>query len=383
MWPAVLPMFTTWPRRRATMCGRIARVTFNSPFRLVSIIRSQSSGSPSWILARPLASPALLSSTSGTWSAATSSAVAPFTAARSRTSTCASRAATPCPRSSSAPSSAKRSRRRAQRTRLAPSAAKRRAQAAPIPELAPVMRMSFPRTRFMPPSWSRLGELTRAARARGRPRSAHVAGMAQRVSPRLGPYAQAVRLPPHRDPVRQPPGRGIEHVDFPVVPARQPQLRAIRGDVAHVGAAAARDRPRRHDRARRRIEHRDASRAAAPAPDRVPPAVRDIQQPPVTTRIDPVRPLPRGDEADAAERDRVHQEHAVRHHVRHVEYAPVRGCADVLWHCPPAEPVRIEQQVRDDVPRGEIELEELPRELDLATRHIVAYLLLDPEGLSR
>src|SRR5207244_1916769 len=55
MCPAVEPRFTTWPRRRATMCGRIARVTLSNPFRFVSIMRSQSSGSPSWILDIPLA----------------------------------------------------------------------------------------------------------------------------------------------------------------------------------------------------------------------------------------------------------------------------------------------------------------------------------------
>src|SRR5207253_5869247 len=57
MCPAVEPRFTTWPRRRATMCGRIARVTLSNPFRFVSIMRSQSSGSPSWILDIPLARP--------------------------------------------------------------------------------------------------------------------------------------------------------------------------------------------------------------------------------------------------------------------------------------------------------------------------------------
>src|SRR5690242_15135190 len=149
MCPAVLPMFTTWPRRRATMWGRIARVTFNSPFTFVSIMRSQSSGSPSWILAMPLASPALLISTSGTRSARTSASAARLTAGRSRTSTTATESDTRCAVPSSAATRSKRSARRAHRTRLAPSAAKRRAHASPIPELAPVTRMSFPLIRLI------------------------------------------------------------------------------------------------------------------------------------------------------------------------------------------------------------------------------------------
>src|SRR6266704_390381 len=149
MCPAVEPMFTTCPRRRATMCGRIARVTLSRPFRFVSIMRSQSSGSPSWILESPLASPALLMRTSGTPPVATRSAAARFTSARSRTSTRASRTATRCRCSSSAASRSSRSRRRAHSTSAAPSPARRRAHASPIPELAPVTNMSLPLIRFM------------------------------------------------------------------------------------------------------------------------------------------------------------------------------------------------------------------------------------------
>src|SRR3990172_5573106 len=130
------------------MCGRIARETLSSPLTLVSIMRSQSSGSPSCSLLSPAASPALLRRMSGTASSATSSAAAAFTAARSRTSTWLVRTVTPCPHLSSEASLSSRSSRRAQSTRLAPSAAKRRAQDIPMPELAPVMSASLPVMRF-------------------------------------------------------------------------------------------------------------------------------------------------------------------------------------------------------------------------------------------
>src|SRR6266550_3889844 len=82
-------MFTTWPVRRATIYGSIARVTLSTPLMFVSIILSQSSKSPSCSGARPLASPALLRSTSGTPSPRSSTSACRCTAARSRTSTCA------------------------------------------------------------------------------------------------------------------------------------------------------------------------------------------------------------------------------------------------------------------------------------------------------
>src|SRR3989441_3163668 len=228
MWPAVEPMFTTWPRRRATMCGRIARVTLSSPFRLVSIMRSQSSGSPSWILAIPLASPALLMRTSGTCPPPVSSAAAALTAARSRTSTWASRTAVPCCWCSSAASCSSRSRRRAHSARLAPSPANRRAHASPIPELAPVMRMSFPLMRFIA--------------------SSHVPGMPQGIAPRLRPYAQAMRLATDLDAVHEAAGPRVEDVHLAVVAPRQPQLPAVGGHVPHVGTPATRHRPRDDDR---------------------------------------------------------------------------------------------------------------------------------------
>src|SRR5256886_334844 len=127
----------------------LARAALSTPFRFVSIMRSQSSGSPSWILDIPLARPALLMRTSGMCPPATRLAAAVFTAARSRTSTCASNTDVPWPSRSSALSRSSRSTRRAHSTSFAPSAAKRRAHAAPIPELAPVIRLSFPSIRLM------------------------------------------------------------------------------------------------------------------------------------------------------------------------------------------------------------------------------------------
>ena len=57
---------------------------------------------------------------------------------------------------------------------------------------------------------------------------------------------------------------------------------------------------------------------------RVPPSVGDVQTHAVAAGIQPVRPNSRGDETDARECDRIHQDDAATGHVRHEEHGSIR-----------------------------------------------------------
>src|SRR5207302_11457887 len=102
--------------------------------------------------------------------------------------------------------------------------------------------------------------------------SAHIAGVTERIAARLRPHRQSMRL--GADAYR--PDRstcGVDGVDDVVVAAGDPQQLAVGADVSHVGAAAARDRPRRLDFAGPEIEHRHASFALRRSVDLVRTAV--------------------------------------------------------------------------------------------------------------
>jgi hypothetical protein len=75
----------------------------------------------------------------------------------------------------------------------------------------------------------------RPLRRSGRRRSAHVAGVAEAVAPRLGPHAQAVRSAVDVDPLQQPAGPGVQDVDDAVVAAGEPEGAPVGADPAHVG----------------------------------------------------------------------------------------------------------------------------------------------------
>src|SRR3954464_12391679 len=124
----------TWPRPRATMPGSTARVAYIRPLQLVSTIWSQASTVARCAGSRPLARPALLTSTSMSANAGGRLVIANSTASRSRTSSSTASARSP----SSWARAAIRSPRRAEITTRAPSAANRRAIEVPNPELAPV-----------------------------------------------------------------------------------------------------------------------------------------------------------------------------------------------------------------------------------------------------
>src|SRR6267143_4575398 len=85
----------------------------------------------------------------------------------------------------------------------------------------------------------------------------HVAGVTERITSRLRPHAEAVRLVADGNPVRELTCRSIEDVHLVVVAAGYPQLLSVGGDVAHVGAPTAGNRPVGHDLVGQRIQHAD------------------------------------------------------------------------------------------------------------------------------
>src|SRR5437899_1147839 len=95
--------------------------------------------------------------------------------------------------------------------------------------------------------------------------------MAERVASRLRPDRETVRLVADGNRLQQLAAGRVDDVDDPVVAAREPQLFAVDAEIAHVGAPGGRDRPRRDDAARGKVDHRhaalaDAGLAADPEP---------------------------------------------------------------------------------------------------------------------
>ena len=127
----------------------------------------------------------------------------------------------------------------------------------------------------------------------------HVARVAERIAAGLRPDGEAVRLLAHRD-LLHGAGRRVEHVDDVVVAARQPELLAVGADVAHVGAAAAGDRPGHVDLARREVDAPTRCPCPSAAVDLVRAAVGDVELLAVAARIEAVRALAGRDEADLA-----------------------------------------------------------------------------------
>src|SRR6202011_5322518 len=100
--------------------------------------------------------------------------------------------------------------------------------------------------------------------------------MAERIAAGLWPDGQAVRLEGHRGG-SDPAGPGIDVVDDVVEPTRQPEPFSVGAHIAHVGAAAAWDRPGLLDRAGREIDDRDAAPAVRRRARRVRAAVGDVE----------------------------------------------------------------------------------------------------------
>ena len=85
-----------------------------------------------------------------------------------------------------------------------------------------------------------------------------IAGVAERIAAGLRPDGEAVRLAADLDLVDLA-GRGVDAIDLVVEAAAQPEIFAVGADIAHVGAAAAGDRPGLHHLARGELDHRDAA----------------------------------------------------------------------------------------------------------------------------
>src|SRR5690242_18826495 len=86
--------------------------------------------------------------------------------------------------------------------------------------------------------------------------SAHVAGVAEGVRPRLWPHREPVRLAADGDGGEDGAAGRIDGVDDTVVPPTQPKHPAVDADVAHVRAPAAGDRPRGDELLGGEVEHR-------------------------------------------------------------------------------------------------------------------------------
>ena len=85
--------------------------------------------------------------------------------------------------------------------------------------------------------------------------------MAERVTSRLRPDREAVRFLAHRDALHLA-RRRVDCVGDIVEAPGEPEIFPVRAHIAHVGAAAARDGPGRHDLARGEVNDRDAAIAA-------------------------------------------------------------------------------------------------------------------------
>src|SRR5262245_688111 len=142
---------------------------------------------------------------------------------------------------------------------------------------------------------------SRSPRKPAAPWSTHVAGVAERIASWLWPHRETVRLLAdwNRDDLAR---GGVDDVHGVIIASREPETLAIGADVAHVGAAALRDGPRRYNLARREVDHRDAAGAARLAADPGRAAVGHIELRSVTTGIESVGANAGLDEADLLER---------------------------------------------------------------------------------
>src|SRR5438034_5644701 len=155
--------------------------------------------------------------------------------------------------------------------------------------------------------------------------------MAERVASRLRPDRETVRLVADGNRLQQLAAGRVDDVDDPVVAAREPQLFAVDAEIAHVGAPGGRDRPRRDDAARGKVDHRHAALAdAGLAADPREASIRHVELRRVATRIEAVRADPRLDEADDLEPVAVDQVHAAGFQVRDVEDRAVGTDTNIL-----------------------------------------------------
>src|SRR6185369_13400067 len=133
---------------------------------------------------------------------------------------------------------------------------------------------------------------------------AQVPRVAERVASWLRPDGQPMRLAADGNHLHRA-GPCVDRVDDVVVASRKPQRLAVGADVAHVGAAAAWNRPVGFDLAGSEIEDRYAPLAMRSAMDLVGAAIGDVELLPVAAGIEAMRSLAGLDEADLPERGAV------------------------------------------------------------------------------
>jgi hypothetical protein len=104
---------------------------------------------------------------------------------------------------------------------------------------------------------------------------------------------------------------GVENVDDVVITGGEPELLAVRADIAHVRAAAAGDGPGDIDLLGGEVQHGDAAGPALLAMDHVRAAVGDVELPAVAAGVEAVGALAGLDEADLLEGLVVDDEDAV------------------------------------------------------------------------
>src|SRR5262249_50667715 len=150
------------------------------------------------------------------------------------------------------------------------------------------------------------------------PGSAHVAGVAERVAPGLRPHREAVRLLADGNG-HHFAGRRVDHVHDVVVAPGEPQTLAVHADVAHVGAAALGDRPRRDDLPRCEVDDGHAARPFRFAADLRLATVGHVELRAVTAGIEAVGAHAGLDKADLLERVAVDQVDTAALQLGHVE----------------------------------------------------------------
>src|SRR5581483_10173384 len=148
------------------------------------------------------------------------------------------------------------------------------------------------------------------------------AGVSERVAAGLRPDAETVRSRADMDAGEQLPAARRDRVDLGVVPSGEPECLAVRGDAAHVWAAAARNAPLRDLLAG--AEADDGDRPFA--------AVAHVEALAVAARIEAVRTRTRCKEADDPVAVRVDFPDAIGLHVGDVKDGAVRRKLDVLRH---------------------------------------------------
>src|SRR5215510_2343588 len=131
-------------------------------------------------------------------------------------------------------------------------------------------------------------------------RSAHVAGVAERIAAGLRPHGEAVRLTPYGNRLHVARGR-IDGVDDIIEAAREPQMTAVGGDIAHVGTAAAGNGPDLFHFAGGEIDHRHAALAVRLAAHHVRAAIGDVKLFAVAAGVKTMRSYAGLDEVDLLE----------------------------------------------------------------------------------